>query len=113
MGRRHESVAQRRLRTGETQLGFIGIEIGFEPMTLDEFIKKVSVDLKKKKKDTRSRSPVKIWSEKSYLLAQVWQGNVNAPPGNCGQRAPSLSSAGEGQTYRCCCKGFRLPGDGD
>ena len=50
VGRRHESVAQRRLRTGETQLGFIGIEIGFEPMTLDEFIKKVSVDLKKKRK---------------------------------------------------------------
>ena len=44
VGRRHESVAQRRLRTGKTQLGFIGIEIGFEPMTLDEFIKKVSVD---------------------------------------------------------------------
>ncbi|KAI4547858.1 hypothetical protein MG293_000188 [Ovis ammon polii] len=39
--RRHESVAQRRLRTGETQLGFIDIEIGFEPMTLDEFIKKI------------------------------------------------------------------------
>ena len=28
----------------EKPLGFIGIEIGFEPMTLDEFIKKVSVD---------------------------------------------------------------------